>query len=1806
MNIGRWEFEHARRFPNEIGLIFGERGWTNAELHDRSRQFASALLALGVRPGERVAIALGNSPELFIAVSGVVISGAAIVMLGDRFSSELQAKIAHCEPRVLICSRRMAQAIGSGCPQVTIVSVGEASSADVLGFDDLASPYDPIEECVDVPDSTLVQLCYTSGSTGKPKAVPYTQGQVGRFLDSIAGMMPKRQAPSIVLACAPPTAFASRVITLRTLGNSRYILLPDFDPEQTLAAIEKFGVQQISLLPTMAEQLVAFNTRRRFDCSSLRWISIGGSHVPAALVAALRKLAAEDSESSPQITVQYGMTEAGGGIAATSTGGDGVVGHLLPGVVVRIGSSDGTDAAAGEVGEIIARTPFAPEGYWRDPEQSASVFRNGFVHTGDLGYFREDGQLCLAGRSRDIIIQGGLNVFPGELIKVIYAIPGVLECAVVGCPNQMLGEEVVACIVRTAGAELTESHIRTECRRALDPGKQPVRILFFDALPKRDGGKVDLQALRRECEVSAKQTQGVKALAPNLSLEQAREIVERELRTILFDELASREAIGPLDGNVPFGDLGLKSRGAVRLAHALQGLLGIEVPATLAYSHPTIEAASEWLVTLCSVQRADSARAERGVESTLKQPIAIVGMGMRLPGGAGTPEAFWNLLWEGHDAVGDAPVERRLDQSSRWRAAFLPNMADFDAPFFRLAADAPELDPRHRLLLEVCWEAFEDAGVDPTALQGERTGVFLGLSGERYPTRNPLGATIGMAAGRLCHFFDIGGPVLTLDTTCSSSLVAVHQAAESLHRRECDLAIVGSANLLAESGAGNPLGVMSADGHTRPFDAAADGFGQGEGCLAIVLKRADDALRAGDRVYACVLGSAINHDGRSSSLTAPNPQSQVRVLTGALQAAAVAPEQVQYVEAHGTGTPLGDPIEVDAIARSFGSERHAPLSLGSVKSNIGHLEAAAGLAGVAKVALAIWHRRLPASQHYVDPNPRIPWSKIPVQVQSSRGAWPEPHRPLIAGVSSFGMSGTNAHAVLAELRRPAALLERPLTSHADTAERWLLPISAQTEVALRAAVLRWICALERDEETATCRDIAYSATCRRAHLPFRVAVVGNSRQEWAARLREQLSGAAGFVKHAAQRNRKLAVAFSGQGSQWAGMAMDLFAQEPLFRDTLMRCASLIDARFGGSIMDEIRRDGAESKLNATDVTQPALFAVQVALYELWKSWGVEPIAVVGHSAGEIAAAHAAGLLTLEEAALLICERGRVCSQAPHGGMLAVALSPVEATDLCAQLRAPLEIAAINSPRSVVLSGATLAIQAARESLNDRGVQAVVLPGVHAFHSRLMQPAAAALRAAIMDPPSRVPRLKLISGMTAAPAEHLNSDYWSRQLLEPVRFNDAVQALVREGCTAFLEIGPHPVLLPAIHEAGESVLAVGSLRRGKGGVDPLLESLGQLYCANVPINWKRRFAQPGRYVDLPRYPWEHRRYWHNSIPARAPAPSEASVALVASTPQKMLRESLAGLADIPSGDLPEHCSLGELALDSLGLIRLGGRLARWTGRPAVIPSPQTTLRELIQDLLSAHGSGGSEAGTADSSPLCWLRSVGEEPTHIWIHPAGGGVDCYRPIAESLPFRSVAIDSPALRANGLPPASIEELAADYLSHVERAGLTEPLVLGGWSLGGVIAFEMAVQLARQGRRVVQVVLIDSYAGSALPSPDLLNAGNVLLGTRADIPADELEVLRKSQQGHFDALRRYRPGSYRGPVLSVRAVPAQGNPDMIWRAAAADLRVQPLGADHFGIMSPASREALLLALNASDDRESTALAAHRPSPDPRPTHGA
>ncbi len=1192
-------------------------------------------------------------------------------------------------------------------------------------------------------------------------------------------------------------------------------------------------------------------------------------------------------------------------------------------------------------------------------------------------------------------------------------------------------------------------------------------------------------------------------------------------------------------------------------------------------------------------------------DEPLSRSSAIVGIGLRLPGNVGTPAEFWNLLWQETEVVDVAPESRSGGIGRDWRAAFVRHAEDFDAQFFRLGCAADAMDPRHRQLLEVCWEAFEDAGVDPTQLNGERTGVFLGLSGERYQTGGSLGRSIGMAAGYLCHFFDIRGPVVTVDTTCSSSLVALHQAQQSLSRGECDLALVGGANILYAAVSEDPLGITSPDGITRPFDQASTGFGQGEGTIVIVLKRERDCGIGVDRVYACVLGSAINHDGRSASLTAPNPEAQARVISAALRAASILPESVQFVETHGTGTPIGDPIEVAGIAKGYGVERRIPLVIGSVKSNIGHLEAAAGLAGAVKAALAIAHRRLPASRHFQTPNPRIAWESVPVRVQARRGAWPMTERRLVAGVSSFGMSGTNAHAILSERGAEQEENSTQTSGCADSSSTWLVPISAATNSALFNVVSHWIRMCEKSADTDA-RDIAHAAACRRAHLPYRVAVVGRSAEDLATGLREWLDRvAADGNTEPPARPRRLAFVFSGQGSQWHGMARDLCVQQSTFRRTMARCSKLIEEKAGWNLMTELHCNLQESMLNETAVTQPVLFAVQASMFEMLKSWGIQATACVGHSAGEVAAGYAAGLLTLEESVEIICERARVSSHASCGAMAAVNASIEETLTLCAKVSAELEIAAVNAPRSVVITGPVIAVEEAIALCESLGMRVVKLVAARAFHSRQMRAASEHLSSAIVPPPARASQMAMISGMTGRPVERLDAEYWRRQMCESVQFAEAARYLLNDGITAFVEMAPHPLLVnslsavvQAAHVASD-IPIVGLMRRDDGGVNTSLEAVGRLYCKGVSVDWRSMSDRAGCVADLPRYAWDHTHPWPMTSEVRQEAQSQsdtqrpvhASMACPAETEAcgEPLRDLFSEIGGSSIRLDSAHQTLADLGFDSLALVRLGQRLDRISEGRNILPSPDTTVGELSRLLQDTPSIGPTNRTSFDNRfPVHWIRQAGNEGVYVWIHPAGGGIDCYRPLAAQLPHSSLAIDSPARYDSSGLHTSIKELAECYLKQLERVALPPTISIGGWSFGGVVAYEMARQWERKGRIVSLVTMIDSFAG-----PSMAKARGKWIDSERRVGAEaKSEVSEDSAKlivQHTALLLKYRPRAFSGPVISIRAAPTYGGPDRAWKSVAQNMKVSRIDAEHFTIMNAARSAALAeIILNARPMRHS------------------
>jgi acyl transferase domain-containing protein/NADPH:quinone reductase-like Zn-dependent oxidoreductase/NAD(P)-dependent dehydrogenase (short-subunit alcohol dehydrogenase family)/aryl carrier-like protein len=893
-------------------------------------------------------------------------------------------------------------------------------------------------------------------------------------------------------------------------------------------------------------------------------------------------------------------------------------------------------------------------------------------------------------------------------------------------------------------------------------------------------------------------------------------------------------------------------------------------------------------------------------EQARNEPIAIIGMGCRFPGESDTPEAFWELLRSGRDAVTEVPphrwdVDKFYDPDpdaagksyTRW-GAFVQNVDLFDAQFFGISPrEAISLDPQQRLLLEVTWEAIEHAGIAPSSLMGSQTAVYMGITTSDYAnqlvenrgSRNgdaytPSGTAHSVAAGRLSYFLGLHGPNVAIDTACSSSLVAIHWALQSLHNGEADLALAGGVNLtLTPDGSilTSRARMMSFDGHCKTFDATADGYVRGEGCGVVVLKRLSDAERDGDRVLALVRGSALNQDGRSSGLTAPNGNAQEAVIRAALANAQLSPAEVSYVEAHGTGTPLGDPIEVKALNQVYG-ERGAdgqPLMVGSVKTNIGHLEAAAGVAGVMKIVMALQNRTIPPHLHLRSPNPLIAWDQYPITVPTTATEWQSSgEAPRRAGVSSFGFSGTNAHLLLEEApRRPN---EAAVTGHARAQQ--LVLLSAQTPQALVAQASGIERALQVRPDLPL-PAVAATLALGRSSFVERLAIVADSVDD----LRGKLADFAGSTGDAADlpsgvvRGRaaggtspEIVFMFTGQGAQYAGMGRQLYDQEPVFKAAMDECDRLVSPLLPRGLLSTVFAQDDEARLlDDTAFTQPALFAIEYALAQLWRSWGVEPTAVMGHSVGEYVAACVAGVFSLEDGLRLIAERGRLMSQLPRDGSMAAVFSD-EATvrHALAQDAATVAIAAVNGPQNTVISGRTEAVDAVLQRLAESGVESQPLAVSHAFHSPLMDPMLDAFEAVAAAVTFSSPRIGLASNVTGRLAgdEVRTPGYWRRHVRDAVRFGDSVANLQQDGYRVFLELGPAPTLLNMAQRGSTVTDAVwiGSLRKGRVDTAAMLESLGQLQVRGVNVDWVAVLGKvPARQrVNLPTYPFQRDRYWQD--------------------------------------------------------------------------------------------------------------------------------------------------------------------------------------------------------------------------------------------------------------------------------------------------------------------------------------------------------
>nr|WP_035304435.1 type I polyketide synthase [Actinokineospora inagensis] len=948
------------------------------------------------------------------------------------------------------------------------------------------------------------------------------------------------------------------------------------------------------------------------------------------------------------------------------------------------------------------------------------------------------------------------------------------------------------------------------------------------------------------------------------------------------------ESVDAVPADRAFADLGFDSLTSVELRDRLATATGVPLPAGIVFDYPTASALAEFLVGGATVD-------DEIAVPPVADPIAIVGMACRFPGGVDTPEDLWEVLVNGREVTGPFPTDRGWDLATLVnpdpdhpgtsyvdRGAFLRDPARFDADLFGISPrEAVAMDPQQRLLLETTWEVFERAGIDPRSLRGSRTGVFAGTNGQDY-TRLTLavdvpaghvatGGAASVMSGRVAYAFGLEGPALTVDTACSSALVALHLAAQALRQGECSLAVAAGVTVMATPGAfiefSRQRG-LAADGRCKPFSDDADGTAWGEGIGVLLVSRLSDAQRNGYPVLALIEGSAVNSDGASNGLTAPNGPAQQRVIRAALASAGLRPSDVDAVEAHGTGTVLGDPIEAEALLATYGRDRSTPLLLGSVKSNIGHTQAAAGAAGVIKTVLALRHQTLPASLHAATATSHVDWSAGPVEILSAARPWPVADRPRRAGVSAFGISGTNAHVIIGEAG-PVAPVSRPLITGAAP---W--PVSANSAQALDAQVERLV---GLDLPSA---DVARTLVSR-ANLPHRAVVLGG----------RTITGSPA----------PLGFLFTGQGSQRTGMGAGLRVF-PVFAETFDSIRSRVPF--------------SDEEIDQTGNAQPALFALQVALFRLLESWEITPSVLIGHSIGEVAAAHVAGILSLDDACALVAARARLMQALPPGG----AMLAVEAAEL--ELPDGVDLAAVNGPRSVVVSGDSAAVERLRQSLVDQGVRVKQLVVSHAFHSRLMDPMLAEFAEVTAGLTYRAPRIPIkatASGAMDTP------EYWVRQVRETVRFAPAAAAVT----SAFLELGPDGVLSALVADS------VPLLRRDRDDIETTMAAVAHAFTRGADPNWPAVIAPwGGRHTDVPTYAFQGDRYWQE-VPTKAGGPRAAdhpllsAVVTTATGAQVLLTGTLT-----PSGWLADHKVHGKVVVPGTAVLDLVLHAATHTEFPAV--------------------------------------------------------------------------------------------------------------------------------------------------------------------------------------------------------------------------------------------------------------------------------
>ncbi|GCE27475.1 hypothetical protein KDA_29590 [Dictyobacter alpinus] len=1185
------------------------------------------------------------------------------------------------------------------------------------------------------------------------------------------------------------------------------------------------------------------------------------------------------------------------------------------------------------IGELWIAGPSVAQGYWQRPVESKETFQahladgqGPFLRTGDLGFYDHD-ELFITGRLKDLIIIRGSNHYPQDIEKTVEAChPALRLNGGAAFSIEAEGEERLVLVHEVERTALSSNlaDVAAAMRQAVALQHEiqlyALALIKPGSLPKTSSGKVQRRGSKQhyldgDLDVVYAWKQDAAEMSPVQDQTTEPSLTEEEenkpstpvwnasmLRAWLVEHVAEALRVAPasIAINTPFAYYGMDSAQAVSLSADLEDILQRPLAPTLAYDYPTIDALARYLANEEQVASADDITTTEH-SAFAEDAIAIIGLGCRFPG-AKDPEEFWQLLRNGIDGISEVP-DARWDSrryyapepatpgkmNTRW-GGFLRDVDQFDPAFFGISPrEAASMDPQQRLLLEVAWETLEYAGHAPTTLAGSQTGVFVGISSDDYSrlqssdgvdAYSGTGNAHSIAANRISYALDLRGPSMAMDTACSSSLLAVHQACQSLRNHECSLALAGGVNLILTPELTitfSQARMMSADGRCKTFDEAADGYVRGEGCGLVLLKPLSEAQRDGDTVLAVIRGSAVNQDGRSNGLTAPNGPSQEAVIRQALSNARVSPDQISYVETHGSSTPLGDPIEVTALKAVLMQQR-APAQtclLGAVKTNIGHLESAAGIAGLIKTVLSLQKGEIVPNLHFQKLNAHISFADTTFAIPTQPQSWPTERR--LAGVSAFGFGGTNVHMILEAapaLAEIKAEVERP---------QHLLTLSAHSESALQHVVRQYQDFLKAYPATSIA-DLCYTANTGRTHFATRLTIMTTTAERLRGQLATFLQDKAAPTIHQGRKsstqNHRIAFLFTGQGSQYIGMARQLYATQPTFQRALDRCNQILEKYLDQPLLSLLYPALEDTSLDETAYTQPALFALEYALAELWKSWGIVPEAVLGHSVGEYVAACVAGLLSLEDGLKLICARGRLMQNLEHQGSMVVAFTAPETLEpLLRPFQEQVSIAAINGPKNTVLSGDTSALKQLVQQLETAGITTHAMTVSHAFHSPLMEPMLDAFEQTASEidfAALRIPLVSNASGELLQAGETVDAHYWRTQTRTAVQFAAGMETLAQEGYDTFIEIGPNATLL----NMGKRCLPdtrnnwLPSLLKEQGNWQTLLDSAGKLYTLGIDLNWSG-FDQdyPRRRIALPTYPFERQSYWLTLKDASQVEPTE---------------------------------------------------------------------------------------------------------------------------------------------------------------------------------------------------------------------------------------------------------------------------------------------------------------------------------------------